>query len=193
MALDRTTHPDVQAALFEDAFGVRHRLADPGGAVVDALVIHPALAAVPSFEFAVRERATRLAPFRHTSYARVRGVERGPAPDTPFRVLSDVGGGVRLSDLLAGAEARRVPIDINASLCLLRQLAPAVAMLHAHAREVAHGAIAPERLVVTPGARLLIAEYVFGSAIEQLRYSRERYWQDLRVPTAPGTGPVHID
>lgn len=193
MALDRTTHLDVQAALFEDAFGVRHRLADPAGASVDALVIHPALAAVPSFEFAVRERATRLVSFRHTSYARVRGVERGPAPDTPFRVLSDVSDGVRLSDLLAGAEARRVPIDINASLCLLRQLAPAVAMLHAHAREVAHGAIAPERLVVTPGARLLIAEYVFGSAIEQLRLSRERYWQELRVPTAAGAGPVHID
>jgi hypothetical protein len=191
MARARTTHAAPSASLFEDAFGSRHRLVDPAGA--DALVVHAALAAVPSFEFAVRERATRLASFRHASYVRVRGVDRGAGPEAPFRVVSDECDGIRLSELLAGAEARRLPIDVNASLCLLRQLAPAVTMLHAHAREVAHGAIAPERLLVTSGARLQIAEYVFGSALEQLRYSRERYWQDLRVPTIAGAGPLHID
>ena len=120
-------------------------------------------------------------------YARVRSVERGTGLDPTLRVVSDAGQGIRLSDLLAGAHARRVPVDIHAALCLIRQLVPAVAVLHQSARDVAHGAIAPERLVVTPQARLQVVEYILGAALEQLRYPRERYWSELRVPLPSGT------
>ena len=51
---------------------------------------------------------------------------------------------------------------------------PAVALLHENARDVAHGLIAPERLIVTPHARLVIVEHVLGAAIEQLQFGRER-------------------
>jgi hypothetical protein len=47
---------------------------------------------------------------------------------------------------------------------------PAVAVLHENARDVAHGLIAPERLIVTPNARLVIVEHVLGAAIEQTGY-----------------------
>lgn len=174
--------PACPAVTFEDGLGQRSRAADPsGGADLDVLTLRPSFATVPSFEYALRERAGRLASFRHAYYAHVRGVERARGVEPRLRVVSDAADGLRLSQLLAGAQARRVPIDINAALCLLRQLVPAIAMLHEHARGAAHGAIAPERLIVTPQARLLIVEQVLGGALEQLRYSRERYWSELRV------------
>ena len=46
--------------------------------------------------------------------------------------------------------------------------------MHENAREVAHGLIAPERLVVTPHARLVIVEHVMAAAVEQLQFGRDR-------------------
>ena len=57
---------------------------------------------------------------------------------------------MRLSEILRFAEAADVTLDIDAALCLLRQLVPAVAMLHENMPDIAHGAIGPERLIVTP-------------------------------------------
>ena len=47
--------------------------------------------------------------------------------------------------------------------------------------------VAPERLIVTPRARVIVVEHVLGSAVEQLQFNRERLWQELRVavPCAP--------
>ena len=45
-----------------------------------------------------------------------------------------------------------------------------------------HGAIGPDRIMVTPDGRLVVVETVLGSALEQLRYSRQRYWEELGVP-----------
>ena len=61
-------------------------------------------------------------------------------------------------------------------------------MLHENMPDIAHGAIAAERLIVTPGARLIVVEHVMGSALEQLRFSQERYWRELRIalPHPPG-------
>ncbi len=82
---------------------------------------------------------------------------------------------------------------MHAALCLLRQLVHAVAVLHDKAPDVCHGAIGPERIVVTPNARLVLVEYVLGSAIEQLRYSNKQYWQGLRVPLPKSFGMPHLD
>ena len=65
---------------------------------------------------------------------------------------------------------------------------PSLALLHENARDVAHGLIAPERLIVTPRARLMIVEHVLGSAVEQLQFSRERLWQELRIAMPPRAG-----
>ena len=70
---------------------------------------------------------------------------------------------------------------------------PSVALLHENARDVAHGLLAPERLIVTPHARLVIAEHVLGSAVEQLQYNRERLWQDLRVALPATAGAPRFD
>lgn len=170
--------PSQPPVVFRDGFGERRRVAGPTEAdSVDVLYLRGELTEVPSFEFALRERASRLAQFRHPLFARVRNVERLSDQSATIVVVSETTQGVRLSDLLATS----LPLEIPAVLHLLRQLVPAVAALHKFAPDAAHGAIGPERIIVTPDARLVVVEYVMGAAIERLRYSHEQYWKDLRV------------
>ena len=183
-----------EATLFSDGIGDRVVAADGAtGELLQILRIRQALTAVPSFEFALRERTARLANFRHAYYARVRRVDRVQVPAPGLAVVSDHVEGTRLSEILRVAQERRLQLDINAALCLIRQLVPAVALLHENARDVAHGLIAPERLIVTPHARLVIVEHVVAAAIEQLQFSRERLWQEFRVAMPPSAGLSRFD
>jgi hypothetical protein len=178
--------------LFSDGIGDRVVSADPStGEHVQLLRINPALTAVPSFEFALRERVARLANFRHGYYARVRRVDRGHGQ--ALSVVSDHVEGTRLCDILRSASERRLALDTNAALCLVRQLVSAVALLHENARDVAHGLIATERLIVTPHARLVIVEHVLGAAIEQMQFGRERLWHEFRVAMPPSGGIPRFD
>src|SRR5262252_3433903 len=176
---------------FTDGLGVRRRTTDPvRHEPIELLCLRGELTAVPSFEFALRERVSHLAGFRRGCFGGVRSVERLKSPPSALVLVSDVTAGVRLSDLLAFAERADVPLDIDAALCLLRQIVPAVAMLHEQAPDVAHGAIAPERIIVTPNARIVMVEHVLGAALSELQYTRERYWKELRVAIPGATGPV---
>jgi hypothetical protein len=178
-----------EAPLFSDGIGDRVVASDgTSGDLLQILRLRPTLTAVPSFEFALRERAARLANFRHAYYSRVRRIDRTMAPTPSLAVVSDHIEGIRLSEILRVAHEKHLHLDINAALCLIRQLVPAVALLHENARDVAHGLIAPERLVVTPHARLLIVEHVLGAAVEQLHWSRERLWREFRVAVPPTAG-----
>src|SRR5262245_38127547 len=178
---------------FRDALGERRVTKDPTGAGVEALCVRRELAAVPSFEFALRERITRLGGFRHAYYGRIRGVERSNEFDQALTILSDHTPGIRLSALLDTAHEQRLTVDLDVALCLIRQLVPAVAILHETARDASHGAIGPERLIVTPNGRLVIMEYVLGSALEQLLFTRERYWTELRVALPRVAGLPRFD
>jgi PEGA domain len=183
-----------EAPLFWDGLGERVVATDGAtGELLQILRITPALTAVPSFEFALRERTARLANFRHAYYGRVRRIDRVQMPIPGLAIVSDHVEGTRLSDILRVADERGLHLDINAALCLIRQLVPAVALLHENAREVAHGLIAPERLVVTPHARLVIVEHVMAAAIDQLQFSRERLWQEFRVAMPPSAGMPRFD
>ena len=164
---------------FEDGLGERHRVVDRArNEPVEMLCLRGELTAVPSFEFALRERVSHLAavpPRLLRARAQRRAAEGSGV---------DAGAGVRrhrrhaaVGDPARSRKRADVTLDIDAALCLLRQLVPAVAMLHENMPDIAHGAIAAERLIVTPGARLIVVEHVLGSALEQLRFSQERYWQ----------------
>jgi hypothetical protein len=183
-----------EAPLFSDGIGDRVVASDAAtGELLQILRLRPALTAVPSFEFALRERTARLANFRHAYYSRVRRIDRAMAPTPSLAVVSDHVEGIRLSEILRVAHDRRLQFDLSAALCLIRQLVPAVALLHENARDVAHGLIAPERLVVTPHARLLVVEHVLGAAVEQLHWSRERLWREFRVAVPPSAGVPRFD
>jgi hypothetical protein len=180
------------AVVFQDALGERRRV-DGNGDPIELLHLRGELTEIPSFEFALRERASRLATFRHTYYGRVRSIDRLTDPEGTLAVASDHTRGVRLSTLLAETGPRPITIDINVALHFIRQIVSAVAFLHETARDVAHGAIGPERIIVTPNARAVIVEYVMGAALEQLRFSPDRYWRDLRIPLPASTGVVRFD
>ena len=191
MATGPATAERPEAPLFADGLGERVVAVDAAtGDLLQILRVRPQLLAVPSFEFALRERAARLANFRHAYYARVRRIDRHP---TGLAIVSDHVEGVRLSEMLRVAQQRGLQLDLSAALCLLRQLVPSVALLHENARDVAHGLIAPERLIVTPRARLIVVEHVLGSAVEQLQFSRERLWHELRASGPASAGAMRFD
>lgn len=186
--------PDrAEAPLFADGLGERVVAADASsGELLEILRLRPSLTAVPSFEFALRERTARLMNFRHAYYASVRRVDRIQANGT-LAVVSDQVEGTRLSDVLRVAQERNLQLDTNAALCLIRQLVPAVALLHENARDASHGLIAPERVILTPHARLVVVEHVLGSAIEQLQATREQLWQQFRVAMPASAGVARFD
>jgi hypothetical protein len=186
--------PAPNPVAFEDGLGTRRLAVDRSrNETVEMLCLRGELTGVPSFEFALRERLSHLAAFSHACYGRVRSVERLKDPASTLALVSDVTAGMRLSEILRFAEAADVTLDIDAALCLLRQLVPAVAMLHENMPDIAHGAIGPERLIVTPGARLIVVEHVMGSALEQLRFSQERYWRELRIAVPRSAGQPRFD
>ena len=156
----------------------------------ELLCFRPELTEIPSFESALRERVSHVSTFQHVSYARVRRIDR--LNGGTLSLFSECTSGVRLAELLAETARRDLVLNISAALCVLRQLAPAVALLHQNA-QVANGALGLERLILTPQAQLVIAEWVVGGALEQLHYSRERYWQDFRVALPPSTGLPRFD
>jgi hypothetical protein len=191
MATGPATAERPEAPLFADGLGERVVAVDAAtGDLLQILRVRPQLLSVPSFEFALRERAARLANFRHAYYARVRRIDRHPSG---LAIVSDHVEGVRLSEMLRVAHARGLHLDLNAALCLLRQLVPSLALLHENARDVAHGLVGPERLIVTPRARLIVVEHVLGSAVEQLQFKRERLWQELRVAVPSSAGAIRFD
>src|SRR3954453_18079105 len=188
------TNDRPEAPLFSDGLGERVVAADGAtGELLQILRLRPTLTAGPSFQVALRERVGRLANFPPAYYVRVRRVDRGMGAASSLAVVSDHVEATRLSDILRVAHERHLQIDINAALCLIRQLVPAVAVLHENARDVAHGLIAPERLPGPPKGRLGVGEHVLGGAIEQLQFKRERLWQDFRIAMPPSAGLPRFD
>jgi hypothetical protein len=147
---------------------------------------------VPSFEFSLRERVARLAEFRHPYFARIRKVDRLSDERGTVALMSDCAPGTRLVEILAAVERGGPVLSLDAALSLVRQLSSALTLLHDHT-QVSHGAVAAERLIITPNARLFVVEHVIGAALEQLRYSRERYWNELRVALPMSVGLPHFD
>lgn len=180
-AAARTSAPPP--VVFRDGFGERWRIVAPTGVeTLDVRCLRRELTAVPSFEFSLRERVSRLASFRHPSFAHIRTVERLGDPARTLALISDTVPGVRLSELLATSAKHDIVLGGDAALCLIRRLVAAIAAFHDQAPDAPHGALGPERIVVTPHARLVIVEHVLGAAIDQLQFSGDRLWSELRVP-----------
>src|SRR5207247_8370190 len=82
--MDRAVAPHVPPAHnvnnFRDGLGERRRITQAGGDTIELLCLRRELTTVPSFEFALRERASRLASFRHDAFAPVRSIDRLSEP-----------------------------------------------------------------------------------------------------------------
>lgn len=171
----------------DDGFGRRTRGTDPDtGDEVELLELSPALVEHAGFVSALGERVARFATVRHASYVHLKRLDR-PAADR-LLLVSESTAGWRLSQMLTASSVAGQPIDITVAIGLLRQLLPAVALFGRHNRDAAIGALGPERLIVTPQGRLVIAEHAFGPALEKLNLGRERLWREFRVCMAPSAG-----
>ncbi|HET9195980.1 MAG TPA: PEGA domain-containing protein [Vicinamibacterales bacterium] len=166
---------------FQDGLGERRQTTGAGNQLLDLVVVHESLGGVAGFEAALRQRAGEVASFQHAAFPRLKGVGRLSKPPSRIVVATDHVSGVRLSDLLAIAERRLIPLEYDGAIGVIRQLLDAAAALHQSVPQASHGALAPERLMVASDARLIVADYVFGSAIERLGYDQERCWRELRV------------
>ena len=178
----------IRRAVFEDALGRRHQADGPGGEPLEVFELRDTFDN-ESFERALRERVAALGGFHSTWFTQLRTVQRINQNVSKLFVVYDRINGTRLSTVLS---AVKQPLDVNATLCLIRQLVAAVALLHEKLPNIAHGAIAAERMIITPKARLVVSDYVLGGALEQLRYTPDQYWNDLRVPL-PNELQPHFD
>lgn len=185
--------PD-SAILFRDGLGDRVLLPDTrDGKAAEMLKLRAELTAVPSFEFALSEQIRRLEGFDHAGFARVRRLDRLSERLPRLGLVSDHMPGLRLSEILEETERRRLTLDMNAALYLIGQIVAAMAGLHQHLRDLSHGALGPERILITAPATPVIVECALGSALEQLRFSHERYWKELRIAVPPSAGPARFD
>jgi hypothetical protein len=171
-----------------DGFGRRVFTTDAAGDEVEHLELAAALVAHTGFVAALSERVTKLADVRHASYVRIRRLDR-PAKDR-LMVVSDVTQGPRVADLLEWTRQTNTPPDIQVVVALMRQLLPAVALFSRHIRDHAIGAIAPERLFLVPPGRVVIADYVFGTALDQLAIDRTEAWKRFGVVSPIADGPI---
>ncbi len=178
---------------FEDGIGRRWRSFEPAGGEIETLLLCPALAEAASTETALIERAARLAAFSHPAFAPVRRIERPTGTAPTLAIVSAAVPGMRLSEVLRDAQARQVPPDLDAACVILAQVATALADLHRFSRDLSHGAIGPERIVIGPDGRAVIVESVLAPMFEQLELARTPLWAEFRVPVPPVAGTARFD
>ena len=112
----------------------------------------------PTFERALRRRIDELATFSHTAAGTIRSIQWLGIGDGLALVSNQVTGR-RLSDAFGQARGPAYAME------LLRQLTAFVAALEQHGRDVSHGAINADRVIITETGRLVVIEHVLGSAL----------------------------
>jgi len=183
----------VGTRCFEDGIGRRWRSFEAATGEIETLVLHPRLAEAESTEAALVARTARLAAFSHPGIAPVYRVERGAGTRSKLAIVSAAVPGVRLSEVLRNAQALHVSPDLDAARFILAQVVTALADLHRHSRDLSHGAIGPERIVITPDGRAVIVEPVLAPMLEQLQLARTALWTEFRVPVPAVAGMARLD
>jgi hypothetical protein len=182
------SEPAEERVVFRDGLGVRERRETNAGEVVEWFHLDPAFAAV---EHPLRERVIRLTKLQHAKFARIMGLEPAAKGRGPILVSSHVVG-TRLSEVLEMAGHGLVTFEPGAGLQITREVLAALAVLH-DSRNVSHGALAPERVVLTAPGRIVMVEHVLAHALDRLQRQRHQLWREWRIPTPPAAGPVRLD
>src|SRR5258708_19883270 len=161
---------------YEDGLGRRvvafnHETGD----MLERLVLRPELSA---FEAALRERLAIGAGLEDERFTRPRDIERDA--DNRLTVVSEFVAGRRLSDVLDAAAEHGIVAGLDAGLGLLLELLPALARLHDAG--LAHGALAPGRIMITPAGQLVLLDAIYADPLERLKLTRRRLWPEFRLP-----------
>ena len=174
---------------FRDGLGIRYIRTEGSDDQVE--VLRP-LWDVGAMQNAIRQRVVRLATFRQARFVPVRAAEVPRDDASTLEVISDYVQGHRLYQYLEAAQTGVVSVEISTAIHVLRELLGALALLH-ESRGVTHGAVGPERVLITPKGRVVVADYVLGPAIERLEFSRPRLWREFRIPVPTGKGAPALD
>jgi hypothetical protein len=175
---------------FRDRLGERLTVGQPSGAELEYLYFCQTLASAPFFVAGLKTRVARLARFTHGSYTRVRRVQHTTDLEAPIALVSTHVSGRRLAEILDVAARAELKPTTAAVLALTRQLMTGVALLHDFAPDGFHGAIGPERLILAGDGRVVIAEHVLGTVVEQAvgAWGAATLWQDFRLAALPSAG-----
>ncbi|HUR33190.1 MAG TPA: PEGA domain-containing protein [Vicinamibacterales bacterium] len=175
-----------------DGFGDRLLMFDNATTgPLELLRVRADFAFVPDFEGRIRARFDRLTGFAHPGFAQARAVNHLDNGEG-LTVVSTHVPGTRLSDIFPAARPH-AGMHPTMARWILGELTASLAVLHGQYPGVAHGALAPERIVITADRRVVITDYVFGDALEALHLPAERLWTEFRVVHAPRFGVVALD
>jgi len=170
------------------------RLADPLGTIAiqssetgpeRVLQVRNDLVSAGAFEFAIRERAARLATLRHPVWLPIRRIARQAGQPPRVSVVSDHPTALSLRQVL-NSGGQLMPVPLGWAVGVIRDVLEGVAALHAVGLDVAHGIITPDRVFVDGDGHVRIADYVFGTALQQLRYTADRYAREFLVQMPSG-------
>ena len=188
---DRLSH--VRVAGFRDGLGERLILPQKSGVLLEYLYFADPLASAPFFAQALKERVGRLSTFSHASYCRVRKVQRAEEPDNRPALVSVHVPGHRLTEILDAAAWSDLRPPTSAVLAAVRQAMASVALLHDFAPDGFHGAIGPDRLILTGEGRSVVAEHVLGTVMTQAAeaWGSGRLWRELGVATVTDAALAH--
>ena len=191
MSAPRVDSPaSLSTSGYEDGLGRRTLVFDrTSGVTIERLILRPELSA---FERALKTRAARFSAFRDDRLARVKGITR----DAFGRLAVDAEfiEGDRLCDFIDAAASGRdeTAPDVDVALGFLLEVLPALNALHTSSG-VAHGAVGPGRIVLTPTGSVVLLDTLFGQALERLQFSRARLWAEFGLAMPAAAGPCRFD
>lgn len=175
-----------------DGFGDRLLMFDNAATgPIELLRIRPEFATVPGFESALRSRFSQLTTFNHPGFAQARVVNH-----------LDNGGGLTVASthvtgtrLAALFEASRPSPGMHPGAVreVFGELVSAIGDLHAFGAGIAHGALSADHVILTFDRRLIVTDYVFGSALDRLRLPAARLWDEFGLVGDPASGRVQLD
>jgi hypothetical protein len=174
-----------------DGIGDRLFMFDNSGTPsLELLRFRPEFGNASGFEDALRERVNALHAFDHPSFSQVRAVERLDSGD--LVLVSTVTTGKRVSEIFRSGPGRP-GVHPAFAAWFIRESVSAIAALQRQVDQLAHAALTPDRVILSPNGRLVIVEHVLGGAIDRLGLT-VRGLQDLGL-AVPGDGnsPAHLD
>jgi hypothetical protein len=152
--------------------------------VAPRLVLHPAAEPV------LRARAAWHAGLRGPRMARVWRIDRDGGA---LRVITDLPGGVRLSDLLADLEFGNDTLSDAGLLDVAEAVIRAVSALHRAPGGFAHGALSPAHVVLAGDGAVVLTDESFDTALEALRKNRAQMWREFGLALPPSANAHRFD
>src|SRR4051812_24499716 len=146
---------------------------------LELLRVRPDFAFATEFEMRLRGRLEKLAGFSHPGFAQCRAVDHLDNGEG-LTVVSTHVPGTRLTEILAAAR-KQAGMHVTAARWALGELMSSMAALHGQYPGVAHGALAPERIVITADRDILITDYIFGDALAAMHLSADHLWHECGV------------